>query len=78
MQRFKALFQKSGFHAFIAYLVMLLFSWPLLTLFGDVRSGALFIYFFALWGLVIVFLLLIAITHRDMKSEPPETSEPEV
>jgi cytochrome bd-type quinol oxidase subunit 2 len=77
MQKFKTLFRKSDWHTFIAYLVLLIFSWPTLTILESTHSNVVFFYLFGAWGLVIVLLLLIAISHRDGGSEQVE-SEHEV
>lgn len=75
MQRFKTLFRKPGLQAFFASLFFLIFSWPLLTILETKRNGFVFFYLFVAWGLLIVLLLLIAISHR--KLEPGQTSESE-
>lgn len=78
MGRLKTLFRKPEFQAFIACLVLLVFSWPLLTIFEPMRTGFVFFYFFVAWGLVIFLLLMIAISHRRTESEQTDESEPEV
>ena len=64
MQNFKLLFRKPEFQTFIACLVLLIFSWPILTILEPIENGFVFYYFFVAWDVVIVFLLLIAISHR--------------
>jgi hypothetical protein len=78
MQRFKTLFRKPELQAFFACLVFLIFSWPILTILEPTRNGFVFFYLFAAWGLVIVLLLLIAISHRKMESGQSSESETEV
>jgi uncharacterized membrane protein len=78
MQRFKTLFRKPEFQAFIACLVFLIFSWPILTILESTRNGFVFFYLFVAWGIVIVILLLIAISHRKSESEQTSESEMEV
>jgi hypothetical protein len=73
MQKFKALFRKSDWHTFIACLVLLIFSWPILTILESTRSSVVFFYLFGAWGLVIVLLLVIAISHRNGGSEQAES-----
>ena len=77
MQRFKALFRKTELHAFIACLVLLIFSWPILTIIEPMRNGFVFFYLFAAWGLVIILLLMIAISYRGSGSERSAKSDPE-
>jgi Na+/melibiose symporter-like transporter len=74
MQKFKAHFRKSGLPTFIACLVLLIFSWPILTILESTRSSFVFFYLFGAWGVVIILLLLIAISHRNGR---PEQTEPE-
>jgi hypothetical protein len=76
MQKFKRLFRKPEFHAFIACLVLLIFSWPMMTILEPMRNGVVFYYFFVAWGLVIVLLMLIAISHRQLESGKTSASEP--
>jgi Na+/melibiose symporter-like transporter len=78
MQRFKTLFRKPEFHAFIACLILLIFSWPILTILEPTKNRFVFFYLFATWGLVIILLLLIAISHRKLGSEQSSKSETEV
>jgi hypothetical protein len=77
MQKFKTLFRKSDLHTFIACLVLLIFSWPILTILESTHSSFVFFYLFGAWGLVIVLLLLITIGIRYKGSEQTE-SEHEV
>lgn len=77
MKRFKALFRKPELHAFIACLILLIFSWPILTILESTQNGIVFFYLFASWGLVIALLFLIAISHRKLESEQTNQSEPE-
>lgn len=76
MQKFKILFRKPEFQAFIACLVLLIFSWPILTILEPMRNGFVFYYLFVAWGFMIVFLLLIAISHRQLDSGMDSESEP--
>jgi hypothetical protein len=76
MQKFKRLFRKPEFQAFIACLVLLIFSWPMMTILEPMRNGVVFYYFFVAWGLVIVLLMLIAISHRQLESGKTSASEP--
>ncbi len=78
MGRLKTLFGKPEFQAFIACLVLLIFSWPLLTILEPMRNGFVFYYFFVAWGFVILILLLIAISHRRPGSGQSDESGPEV
>lgn len=64
MQTFKTCFRKPEFQALVACLALLFFSWPILTILEPMRNGFVFYYFFVVWGVVIGFLLLIAISHR--------------
>ncbi|MFO8084635.1 MAG: hypothetical protein R6U27_09995 [Desulfobacterales bacterium] len=75
---FKTLFRKPAFQTFIACLILLIFSWPILTIFESGRNGFVFFYFFFVWGLVIVILLLIAIGNKKQESAKKAESEPEV
>ena len=76
MNRFKILFRKPELHAFIACLILMLFGWPILTILETTRKGFIFFYLFVCWGLVIVILFLIAISHQELEqgieSEPEE------
>ncbi len=76
MQTLKILFRKLEFQAFIAGLAFMIFSWPILTILEPMRNGLVFYYFFVAWGLVIVCLLLIAISHRPLDSGMAPKSEP--
>jgi hypothetical protein len=78
MQKFKPLFRKPDFHAFVACLALLIFSWPILTILESIRSSFVFFYLFGAWGFVIVLLMLIAISHRDGRSEHAAQSKHEV
>jgi hypothetical protein len=78
MQRFKTLFRKSELQAFFACLVFLIFSWPILTILEPTRNGFVFFYLFAAWGLVIILLLVIAMSHRKMESGQSSESGTEV
>lgn len=78
MGRLKTLFRKPEFQAFIACLVLLIFSWPILTILEPMRNGFVFYYFFVAWGFIIFILLLIAISHRRPGSGQTDESEPEV
>jgi hypothetical protein len=75
MQTLKKCFCKPAFQAFVTGLVLLMFSWPIITILEPMRSGEVFYYFFTAWGLVIFFLLLIAISHRQLDSEIASESE---
>ncbi len=79
MQRFIALFCKPEWHAFIACLVLLLFSWPILTILETPAKGFVFFYFFTAWGLVILVSLLVAVCHQksfsDQNAEPLEEED---
>lgn len=76
MKKSKTLFCKPEFQAFIACLVIFVFSWPILTILEPMRNGFVFYYFFVAWGIVIVFLMLIAIDHRQLASGKASESEP--
>jgi hypothetical protein len=78
MQKFKILFRKPDFHAFIACLALLFFSWPFLTILESIRSSFVFFYLFGAWVVVIIVLLLIAISHRNEESKQAAESGNEV
>jgi hypothetical protein len=76
MQKLKILFCEPEFQAFIACLVLVIFSWPILTILESMRNGFVFYYFFVAWVIVIIFLMLIAIGHRLLESGKTSDSEP--
>jgi hypothetical protein len=78
MQKFKTLFRKPELQRFVACLVLLIFSWPILTILESTGHGFVFFYLFGAWGVVIVLLLLIAVSHRKSGSEQAAESESEV
>jgi Na+/melibiose symporter-like transporter len=52
---------------FIAGMVFIIFSWPILTILESTPNGFVFFYLFSGWGLVIVILFLISISHQKLR-----------
>ena len=77
MNRLKTLFRKPELEAFIAFLSIGIFSWPILTILETTRNGFIFFYFFAAWGFMILLLFLISISHKKPESEQAPEYEPE-
>lgn len=59
MEKLIHLLKKPEFHALLYGLSLLLFNWPMLTIFENTRS-ALFYYLFWTWGVFIVVLFFVA------------------
>jgi hypothetical protein len=67
MRGFKHLINRPGLNIFLFCFSVILFTWPLLSAIADASQEALFLYFFLVWGIIILFLFLT----RNSDNEPP-------
>jgi hypothetical protein len=60
MDRLKALFRQSEFHALLFCGSLLLLTWPVVS-FSDVdRIQTMFVYLFLAWGVIVLLLFLVS------------------
>jgi hypothetical protein len=60
MERLKALFRQSEFHALLFCGSLLLLTWPVVS-FSDVnRIQTMFVYLFLAWGVIVLLLFLVS------------------
>jgi len=60
MERLKALFRQSEFHALLFCGSLLLLTWPVVS-FSDVdRLQTMFAYLFLAWGVIVLLLFLVS------------------
>lgn len=71
----KRVLTASAFHTLLFCIVVLLFNWPVLTVFEEKFHAAIWIYLYVLWLIVVVMLLLIAICHKT-ETRPGNKNDP--
>lgn len=60
MGRFKALFRQQEFQVLLFCLSLFLFGWPVVSFSDMDRLQTMFIYLFAVWGLIVFLLFLVS------------------
>ncbi len=65
MERLKALFRQSEFHALLFCGSLLMLTWPVVS-FSDVnRLQTMFVYLFLAWGMIVLLLFLVSRSLDD-------------
>ena len=67
MKGFQDLITRPGLNIFLFCFSVMLLTWPLLSAIADTSQEALFVYFFLVWGIIILILFLT----RNSDNEPP-------
>jgi hypothetical protein len=71
MEKLINLLKKPEFHILLYCLSLLLFNWPVLTIFENAR-WALFYYLFCIWGAFILVLFFVATNLLNQNSKDAE------
>lgn len=62
MQKLVNTFKSPGLHILQFFFFFALLGWPLLTIIEKAGNGTIFFYTFVVWGLIIFFLFLVALS----------------
>lgn len=78
MNKLKQLLRQAEFHAFLAMLSLLVFSWPFLIAADLHNPRERFLHLFLPWLVAILVLFLVSISQEPGECEPPdEPGQPE-
>jgi uncharacterized membrane protein len=67
MKGFKHLINRPELNIFLFCFSVILLTWPLLSAIADTSQETVFVYFFLVWGIIILILFLT----RKSDNEPP-------
>jgi hypothetical protein len=80
MKQGKGLLRKPAFRVFLFLVCFVLFGWPLMSVVGSQPAG-MFIYLFAVWGIVIILLFFMSRSYdrtADGDKKLPDRDKPDV